>query len=1170
MWQLQLLGPLRLLHDGRPLLLTIRKVLALLGLLAGLGRLERSRLVFMLWPGQDEATGRRNLRRELARLRDLGVGDILVVEGDFIAIAPQVECDFETFERHLRDGRPDEALMLWRGEPLQGLVLDDCADFEEWLAALRHRLTGLHRLALEASARSREAGGDAQGALTRVEALLAHDPLQEQHHVSAMRLLAALGRREAALAQYEHCRAMLRSELGLDPMDATQALARVLRSASALQASEVTEAPPGSTPGPRVTVQLPIQPPFVGRSAAVAFLEDAWRKGHAVLIEGEAGVGKTRLVENFAASHGAYALARCRPGDAEVPYASFSRALRALAGGNPAPEDLPSWALGELARLLPEWGAAPPPIRTAEERNRFFEACAQGWQALSVGNFDAILLDDWHLADASSHALLTYVAQRRREMSPHGTRELVLLRPDLPESTLQQLRDGLQARTVVLEPLRGDEVLELIQRLSGVGQPVRFAARLLQATAGNPFFLVETLRHLAEQGLLSAGQDGVWHTPFDDDTEDYGELPVPASVRDAVLARVQRLPEACRRILEAAALATEPFLPAFLAPACALSELQAVLTIEQAVQARLLREHGSGGFAFAHDLIQQALDGALPQERRRLVHRRLALGAEGAAANPAVVAWHHEASGDSARAVAFRLAAAEQAHHLQAWPEAIQQWQKALSDGATPSQALRAHQGLMQVTQLRCEFDDMLAHGASLQALVAQAPASLLAPEERAGALISVADNLAFSNRADQALGLLNQLPEHLPEPLQGRMLIVRTRVLQALGRIEEALAAARAAMALQGLPTGARIDLLDSLTRAEFAAGNMQLARAHADAGLSLGQATGDEAGAARAVLRRGLIYLAGGDLEAAESELMLAAARCANRGDVNLQRMALYNLCLVYEAQSRHAQALVTAQQGWNLQPALQRSAIRVMYRLAFVDSHNALGQLGAAWENARIVIDEVLDQREPFILLAATACTLEMLGLLGEVGLARQLLAAADLDSVRELRTASPELWVAQAQFELGLGDAVAARHALTLAQPEQIVDPRVLARHALAWAELSLAEGDALACLALLPADDAASMNDEMRMRSLALRLRAEACTGSVHTKSVQRALTLLAAESPYAPATLQLHRALCAAQAAGVRNVPADATAQARQWIVELASSLNAYPQQQEFLSRALA
>ncbi len=110
-------------------------------------------------------------------------------------------------------------------------------------------------------------------------------------------------------------------------------------------------------------------------------------------------------------------------------------------------------------------------------------------------------------------------------------------------------------------------MLELMRQLSGAAQPRRFAARLGQATGGNPFFLAETLRHLAEMGLLTQDTDGTWSTPLDGATLDYGELPVPASVREAVLGRVLRLPARTRQLLEVAALAAKPFAASLLAAA---------------------------------------------------------------------------------------------------------------------------------------------------------------------------------------------------------------------------------------------------------------------------------------------------------------------------------------------------------------------------------------------------------------------------------------------------------------------------------------------------------------------------------------------------------------------------------------------------------------------------
>jgi hypothetical protein len=184
------------------------------------------------------------------------------------------------------------------------------------------------------------------------------------------------------------------------------------------------------------------------------------------------------------------------------------------------------------------------------------------------------------------------------------------------------------------------------------GAPSRgaFSALLARATDGNPFYMAETLRHLVERGLLTAAADGGWRTPFDDSTAGYEELPLPDSVRSAVTARVQRLPERARRVLQAAALADEPFDAWLLAPACALSEVEAALALEDALQARLLRDIDGGGLGFAHQLVQQSLEATLDNARRRSVHRRLALGAIAAGAPPARIAAHHEAGGEPRRA----------------------------------------------------------------------------------------------------------------------------------------------------------------------------------------------------------------------------------------------------------------------------------------------------------------------------------------------------------------------------------------------------------------------------------------------------------------------------------------------------------------------------------------
>ncbi len=1180
MFSLKILGPPSLFDDSAAVALGSRKSMALLMLLACSAEpVPRGRLAALLWPALDETLGRRNLRRELARLRDVGVSGCVSVVVDMLTLSDAVTSDLEAFDAALQAGRPDEALALWRGPLAEGFVLEDTGSFDDWLDSQRARLGERRRLALCACVITREAAGDLAGALTAVEALLADDPLQEQHHRDAMRLFAALGRREAALAQYGRCRTLLRNELGLAPMAETEALAATLRGATgsaaavasvaAVAAHDTAPAPASPAPAPPARdarrACLPLQLPFVGRAAEVARLEVAWAAASPIVIEGEAGVGKTRLATDFAAAHGPFALARCRPGDAELPYSSFTRALRALMGPALALPDLPDWIGRELSRLMTELGPAPAPIRSDEERNRFFEACARSWHALAAENFDAVVLDDWHLADAASRALLGFIAQRRTESAPSEVRELLVLRPGLDAGATASLRSLIEATGaphLKLQALPSGAVLDLVRQLSGASHPVRFAERLERATGGNPFFLAETLRHLVEAELLSSDADGGWHTPFDEATRDYHELPVPASVLETVLARVHRLSAASQRVLEAAALAAEPFAPSLLAPACALSELDAVLAIEEAVAASLLNEHAAGGFAFAHDLVQQALNGALSEQRRRLVHRRLALGAEAAGAPAATIAGHHEASGDPSRAVPYRLLAGDRAQNLHALAEAIGHWRKALAASPAPAQAIELHRRISWAAEQRSENDAVQAQADALGALLESAA---LTPHERIEASVARARAMSAAGCAAGALTLLDGLPPIDDPRQQAAFLFARGSALQTVGRSEEGLSVAQAALALPSLSVIDRIELLDIAFISDHNAGRVESALARADAMLELSLRVGYAHGIARSRYRRGIELVLLDDMAGAETALLAAADECERFGFVYLERVVIYNLKCVFSGQSQHARALAAIERGWGLQPPIQAGPLRAMYRLAMLDAQVALGDFGAAWESARFGVEDTLAQSDPPVRMAAVVCALEPLALLGETALARRLLAAVDDAALRELVNAASEMWVALAQFELSQGDPAAAARALgRLDEAGGLVEERVRVRCQQARAELLLAQGDALASLALLPADDAAGMNAELVTRGLALRLRAEARLGRIGPATAQAAAANLAAPAVHACARLALHAAL-----AGAAPLAGSTTRHAA-FLAGLCETLRDHPAQQAALRRAWA
>lgn len=1122
MFTLDWLGPTELRRDGVALPMTVRKALALLVLLAREGSLPRERVAAWLWPSLDESTGRRNLRRELVRLRDAGATDVVSAQGDRLALGSDVAISARLFEEALNGARPDEALALWRGAPADGLYLEDAPPWNEWMAQERHRLEGLHLQALALSAQQHEATGANDIALERVRRLLVADPLQEQHHRAAMRLLDRLGQRAAALLQYDACVRLLADELGLAPMAQTRALAEALRAGpdaagrAAVPLAAVAPAPA------RPADLLPDELPFVGREQEVARLERAWSGRRPVLVEGEGGVGKTRLVSDFAAAHGPYAIVACRAGDAELPLASFTRALRALAGPEPSPHGLPGWVHGELARLMPELGPAPPPLRSEDERTRFAQACALAWQHWAAGNFDAIVIDDWHLADAGSQALWLQVHAALE--SP--VRLFVVYRPNLSTAAAERLLQERQggAKHLRLEPLPADAVLELVQRLSGRPEPKRFASMLARATDGNPFYMAETLRHLVERGLLTAAADGSWQTPFDDSTEGYEELPLPESVRSAVLGRVARLPEPARRVLEAAALADEPFAAALLAPACALSEVEASLALEDALSARLLREADDGGLAFVHHLVQQALDSALAPARRRSVHRRLALGAAAAGAPPARIAAHHEAGGEARRAVPWRRRAGDEAMRLHALDDAIAQWRQALADGADADEDLAIRVALMRALEMRDEVDGAQAEAADILQRAAQGQAS---PTRCIEAQVAVAYLFARRDRSLQALAVLDALPATLEPRQQALALNARATAMHKLDRPDEATRLAEAALALDGLTLEERRPVLDSLIDTLWYRGRHRDALPLVAQARALALAANDRGGVMQADNREGAMLTQLGELQAAEVKLRAAAAQAAELGRVAYQRNILFNLCVLLGDQGRLDAVLEIARTCWDLKPPMPLDMQRVLMGMALAESHWALGDLGAAYPWVLRGIDDALALGRVFGAAAVSMTGAEVLGLLGEDHRLAPLRALLELPEARSVLVAR-EAWVALADGALLTGRVDEAldlqRHVADI-DVDGLSSPRTNARFAISEAALTQAAGDPAAALAGLPADDAPGLNDELRLRALAVRLCAEADLGEPGAATLAAADAALAAPGAHAVAALLLHHAL---------------------------------------------
>jgi len=269
----------------------------------------RQRLAFLLWPDSAEAQAHTNLRKVLHNLRRaLPDADRLIEIGPrTLRWRPDAPLwlDVEQSERAVAGEQLEKAVQLYAGELLEGR-------YDEWLADERERLAGLHADALERLARQQEHEQRWPEAIRSAERLVAHDPLREESHRLLIRLCQASGDRARAVRAYHACATTLERELGIAPSPGTRAVYESL--IAARPASAGTKAPSRS--------------PFTGRAAEQAHLaavRSAAASGRAqlVLVTGEAGIGKTRLVDELRARAGAVAVAM-RPFSTGASYLNFT------------------------------------------------------------------------------------------------------------------------------------------------------------------------------------------------------------------------------------------------------------------------------------------------------------------------------------------------------------------------------------------------------------------------------------------------------------------------------------------------------------------------------------------------------------------------------------------------------------------------------------------------------------------------------------------------------------------------------------------------------------------------------------------------------------------------------------------------------------------------------
>jgi DNA-binding SARP family transcriptional activator/tetratricopeptide (TPR) repeat protein len=626
MLQVQLLGEVTVLRDGHPVAMSAqrRRLLAYLALHPGPH--ERDAVAARFWPDAPDA--RANLRAAVATLRR-ALGPDAVVAGRTTVGLGDVGRDIDDADVV----RNEDA------EPCAGL--DD-----DWAAAARAEHRERRMSVLDALVRGAD---DPATAAAWARQRCALTPLDEPAHRLLADRMAAAGDRAGALLVVRDLAGRLRAELGVELAPATRALLARLRGSGATAEGAV---------GPRH--------PMFGRASELRTLAAAWAaaregRGRVVLLTGEAGIGKSRLVAELA-RRADNAGARVAVGagvdvGGEAPFALWQELARALVGVVPTPPESAGWP-AELGRLAPDLAGAlgrdlpPPPVAAPElERLRLSDAVLRLVEWAAAGRPTLLVAEDVHRADRASLALCAHIGRRLAAVPVLFvlTRRHRPARPDADALLADLASRGLEVTEIELGPLADRELAEVARSVATLDR--EHIAQVVDAAEGNPLFAVETARALAE-----------------------GSLAPPTGLRALVRAMLGGLAGPARELAEAVAAAGRAL------SAAEVAALAGAADAERAVIDSGLVGRTRGGLGYRHALLAEAVRADLrdPERAHLAVGLAVEAGTDDGDARAAEAARHLQLAGRHDLAAPRWTRAARRARALGALPEAAAFWEEAV------------------------------------------------------------------------------------------------------------------------------------------------------------------------------------------------------------------------------------------------------------------------------------------------------------------------------------------------------------------------------------------------------------------------------------------------------------------------------------------------------------
>jgi DNA-binding SARP family transcriptional activator/RecA/RadA recombinase len=929
--RMRLLGPPLIDREGAPLQTDTRKATALLAFLAVTGgEHRRESLVALLWPDYESDRGRAALRRTLSTLRGALDGRWLESERGSVALArDELWLDVEAFRELLASCETHghssaqacarcveplgAAVELYRDGFLAGFGLRDSFAFEDWQSLEAGTLEREFAGALDRLARAHAAAGELERAIGCLERRLALEPLHEPAHRELMRLLAWTGRRATALDHYRECIRLLGRDLGVRPLEETTEVYRAIKEDRLGPAPGAAPAPVAAPAPAAAPAAEPARAglPLVGRERELELLRSAWQgagtRGRLVAVEGEAGVGKTRVLEELAAevraAGGAVISAHCYEDESGMAYGPLAEALHALAEDGllrARLERVPDPLVAEAARLAPGLAGgrsglpAPAPLDSPGAHTRFLDGTAELIAALGDERAPALLLvDDVQWADEASLDLLGYLARRlaARPLCVVATWRSEEVGSDHRARRLLDAaaRDDAAA-TIELARLERPEVERLIESLPAAGElPAGTSDAVWAETEGLPFFVVEYIE------WLSSEQGG-------------GRAPLEGA-QGLVRSRLQSVSETARQLLTAAAVIGRSFDPATLREASGRSDEEVVDGLEELIAAGLVREPDAGpALDFTHHRLREAVYEQAALVRRRLLHRRVAeslvaqarTSADPGALAPAT-AHHFQQAGEDPRAADFSERAGHHAASLFANAEALGHLRTAL--GLGPRDPAAVHEAIGDLETLTGDYRS--ARGSYEAAASTESGSRLAAIEQKLGRLHERRGDLTLA--AGHFEAALESLDEAAGAEVRAHLLADVSLNARRHGDADAAQKAAEdaARLAEESGDLRARARASNALGVLARDRGDADEALAHHEEGLRLAREADDPTGTVAALNNLALTRRASGELDAALELTGEALERCTAQGDRHREAALNSNLADLLHAAGRAPEA-------------------------------------------------------------------------------------------------------------------------------------------------------------------------------------------------------------------------------------------------------------------------